>query len=280
MASDYTNSKGTLGAVFPDNAVDTSYERLEPLLTAQQLVNRFLAGIPLVSQIKNPITGKYHQITDEQIVDIINGAVSQIELDVGIDIFPVRRQQKFPFDRNEYDSWGFFQLPHRPCSSIEKLSIVPADGSEIYQVPQNWIETANLIHGQLNIIPIGIATVNQGLIGSGYHSGAFFLTVLQFNTWVPAFWQIEATYGYPDGKVPRVVNEAIGALAAKEILGMLGATFAKAQSYSLGIDGMSQSISNSPNIFEPRIGRLQEKYDLLVGKLRGYYQLKFYTDTL
>lgn len=279
--ADYSNTKGPPGAIAPDNALETSNSAVEPLLTATQLKQRYLFGLPLFSQIKDPITGKTQQITDPIINDIIQGCVSQIETEFKIDIMPIKRRQKFPFDRFEYDSWGFFKLPHTPVSCIDRLSITPANGLDVYQIPNDWIETAYLINGQVNIIPIGIGSVYQGLISSTPVNGAWFLSALQFTNWLPAYWQFDYTTGYPNGQVPRVINEMIGCLAAIEILGMLGTTYAKATSYSLGIDGMSQSISGpGPNLFQVRIEALQAKYEKLGKRLRGFYQQKIFTDTI
>lgn len=279
--ADYSNTKGPPGAVVPDNALESSHSQTEPLLTATQLRQRYLFGLDLRSQMKDPLTGKPQQFTDSVINDIIHGCVSQIETEFRVDIMPIKRRQKFPFDRFEYDSWGFFKLPHTPVAAIDKLTITPANGLDVYEIPKDWIETAYLMYGQVNIIPIGIGSVYQGLIASTPVNGAWFLSALQFTNWLPAYWQFEYTTGYPNGQVPRVVNEMIGCLAAMEILGMLGTTYAKAQSYSLGIDGMSQSISTpGPNIFQVRIEALKEKYDKLGKRLRGFYNQKIFTDTI
>lgn len=279
--SNYNDSKGPPGGVSPDNALESANSQNEPILTADQLRQRYLFGLPLVSQIKDPISGKTQQITDAIINDIIQGCISQIETEFKIDILPIKRRQKYPFDRFEYDSWGFFKLAHVPVASVDKLTITPANGLDVYEIPKDWIETAYVITGQVNIIPIGIGSVYQGLIASTPVNGAWFLSALQFTNWLPAYWQFEYTTGYPNGQVPRVINEMIGCLAAIEILGMLGTTYAKSTSYSLGIDGMSQSISGpGPNLFQVRITMLQEKYDKLGKRLRGFYGQKIFTDTI
>jgi hypothetical protein len=279
--ADYSNSKPGPGAVYPNNALESSNTQTEPLLTATQLKQRFLFGLPLHSQIKDPITNKTQQINDQILNDIINGAVSQIEMEYKVDILPIKRRQKFPFDRSEYDQWGFFKLPYTPVSSVDRLTITPANGIDVYEIPKDWIETAHLIQGQVNIVPIGIGSVYQGLIGSTPANGAWFLSVLLFTNWLPAYWQFEYTTGYPDGKVPRVINEMIGCIATMEVLGMLGTTYAKATSYSLGIDGMSQSIGTpGPNLFQVRIEQLQQKYDKLGKRLRALYGNKIWSDVL
>src|SRR4051812_13565348 len=106
--SNFNDSKGPPGAIAPDNALESANSQTEPILTADQLRQRFLFGLPLFSQIKDPITGKTQQITDSIINDIIQGCISQIETEFKVDVLPIKRRQKYPFDRFEYDSWGFF----------------------------------------------------------------------------------------------------------------------------------------------------------------------------
>ena len=279
--ADYSGSKGGLGSVFPDNATESSNVQTEPLLTPSLLKQRFLFGLPLFSQIKDPVTGKVQQITDPILNDIINGCVSQIETEFKIDILPVKRFQKLPFFREEYDAWGFFKLDHTPVYSLDKLTISPSNGIDVYEIPKDWIETANLIQGQFNIVPIGIGSVYQGLIGSTPANGAWFLSALQFTTFLPAYWGIQYTAGYPDGKLPRVINEMVGCLAAIEVLGLLGATHAKSTSTSLSVDSFSQSVGTlGPNLYGPRIQQLTEKYQKLGNRLRALYNQKIFASSI
>jgi hypothetical protein len=275
--ADYTNSKSGPGVVFPDNAVETSWNRVEPLVKPEQVKSRHLFGIPLVSAMKDPLTGKAQVYTDDLIRDTIDRAVGLAETETGLDIFPIRNKEKQPFDRNEYQSFGYMRLERRPVASVEVLSITPPNGNNLYSVPLEWIETAYLPKGQINLIPIGnaIAYGSVAQVGSG---GALFLNVLGAQGWVPAFWQVEYTSGFPDGMIPKPINELIGVIAAMEILSALGATYGKSQSHSLGIDGLSQSISTpGPQIFKNRYDELAEKRQKLVKKLKTQYGLNLFS---
>lgn len=265
MAQDYTYSKFPLGDVYPPNAKDTSsLQRLEPLITPEQLKTRFLFGVPLVSALKNPITGDRAKMTDDMVRDIIMGAISDAEEETQTVIAPVQFNEKYEFDRNEYLSFGYFRTKKRPVSSIDSMFVTPANNVDVFQVPLDWVETGHLVAGQINIIPIGIALTGSAFGGgvvSGVGAGAAaFLAILGNQSWIPAFWRITYTAGYPDYMVPRYVNDLIGTIAAIKILSELGATFAQVQSSSLGIDGLSQSVSTpGPNIYEVRIAKLEEQ---------------------
>lgn len=278
MSQDYSQSKGPLGAVAPVNASDTSsFQRLEPLITPELLKQRWLFGIPMMSAVKNPITGQREKFTDDMVRDMIVGAVSDAEIEASINIFPTQYNEKYEFDRNEYLSFGYLRTRQRPVYSIDEFHVTPANNVDVFTVPLDWVETANLVQGQVNIIPIGIA-LNGTAFGGGVVSGvgagaAAFLAILGNQYWIPAFWRLVYTCGYPDGMVPRYINDLVGCIAAIKILSELGATHAQVQSSSLGVDGISQSVSTpGPNIYEPRIAKLEEqkkKYVRMVKKACG-----------
>lgn len=270
---DYSRSKSGPGSMFPDNAVESSWARTEPLVTPEQIRHRHLFGIPLVSAMKDPLTGRAMVYTDDLIKDTIDRAIAQVETDTGLDIFPLRVKEKHPWHQQDYQSFGYLRVERRPVASIEKMSIVPPNGQELYTIPNEWIETAYLSKGQLNLIPLGnaIAYGTPAQIGSG---GALFLNVFANQPWVPAFWQIEYTSGFPDGLVAKSVNELIGVVAAMEVLSALAATYGKSSSHSLGIDGLSQSISTpGPQIFTQRMTELADKRKSITKKLKTQYGL-------
>ena len=158
MAQDYSTSKGPLGSVFPVNASDSSnVQRLEPIVTPQKLKDRYLFGIPMVSAIKDPITGKRQILTDDMIKDYIDGAIIDAEEMSQTIINPTQFNEKYPFDRNDYLSFGYLRLNKRPVYSIDEMMVTPANNVDVFQVPLDWVETNNLVMGQVNLIPIGIA---------------------------------------------------------------------------------------------------------------------------
>lgn len=277
---DYTNSKSGPGVVFPDNAVETGWNRVEPLVSPEQVRNRHLFGIPLVSAMPDPLSGRAQVYTDDLVRDTIDRAIALVEAETGLDIFPIRSKEKHPFCKQDYESFGYLRLERRPVASVEKMTITPPSGNDLYQIPNEWIETAYLPKGQLNLIPIGnsIAYGSPGQVGSG---GALFLNVLGNMSWVPAFWQIEYTSGFPDGMMPKIVNELIGVVAAMEILSQLAATWGASTSHSQGMDGLSQSISTpGPQIFKARLDDLAPKRLALTKKLKTQYGVSLFSGSV
>ncbi len=277
---DPNNSKQTQGAVFPENATETQRKYLEGLITPSQVRTRFLFGIPLHSPFIDPVTRERAKLTEDQISDIINGCVDRAEEDLKIDIFPVNRTQKEAFDINMYAALGYFQLSHRPASSLVKLSVTPSNDRDVYVVPLDWVEANYLTRGQINIIPLTVAFVQGTYIPQQSSGGAAFLQILGNKAWIPAWWQVQYVSGFPNGSIPRVVNDYIGILAAMEILSMLGALY-RVNSHSLGADGLSQSVSGpGPAIYGPRLTQLEEQRRRLMGEIRSLYGFRIMVGTL
>lgn len=278
--ADYSKSRFAIGSPMPENAIQTTFPNMEPLITPELLKMRHLLGVSLACA-KDPLTGKAQIITDDILADTIEGAVASAELELKIDIFPVKRREKQAFDLNLYQSFGYFQLSHRPCTSVDKLSVTPSNGLDVYVVPNEWIEGAYLTRGQVNIVPLTIAFVQGTYIPQQSSGGAAFLQILGNRAWIPAWWQIEYTSGFPNAELPRILNEYIGSRAAVEVLSQLALSFARANSHSLGIDGLSQSVSTpGPQIFKGRIEELEEKMKAISKKVKALFGFKIYSGTL
>lgn len=273
--ADYVNSKSNLGAVYPEHAVDAQqWERVETLLTPRQLRRRQLLGIPLVSFFPNPLTGIREEITDEDLFDIIGRSVSKIELETGLTIFPVQFNEKHQFDVEWWNSYGYTKVINRPVMSVEELAFTPASGSDLYVVHKDWIENSGFFKGQINVIPFTPAIAASFVSSTGVASnGYFFLAVFPGLRWIPALLRVKYTCGFPNGQVPKVLNEIIGISAAIETLGALQATN-RALSYSLNIDGQGQSVSGpGPQQYQSRIEELKLEKKVLMDKLKNYYGL-------
>lgn len=269
----------------PGNIIEADWQRNEPIINPEQLVRRFLMGLDLSSQMVDPFTGKPMRWTPDMVKDIIDGAMQTAELELRVPLRPIVVQEKHAFDRAAYKSYGYLKLRKTPVTQIISVGVTPPNGETVYSMPLEWVETAYSPSGQINIIPMTAAQVGGAVTGifPGYTSngGAFYLTVVQNAGWVPAYWQIEYVAGFCDGQVPRVINDLIGAIAAMDILSMLATTYAKVQSHSLGIDGLSQSVSTpGPQIFAVRLEELEKRKTALIAKIKGWLGKKIFTTTI
>ncbi len=260
-------SKPGLGTILPAGQVDSGWGRFEPLITPEKLVRRHLMGLDLRSRTRNPLTGKYDVWTADDLQDEIQRAISNIETEYSLDIMPVQHAEKQEFIRQDYEQFGYMRTRHKPVQSVEEFAIVPANNIQVYEVPLDWIETAGLGWGQLNIVPLNVAVQNGGFIPSQSAGGAVFLSILAQNNIIPAYWRIVYTTGFPGGTLPRFVNELVGLQAAKQVIEKLLATYVTPTSHSLGVDGLSQSVG-APVIaaLQQRLEGLQK--DILAGGRR------------
>lgn len=270
--ADLTLSKSYGTAMYPVHAISTSglMQRCEPLLTPELLKSRFLRGIPLF--FSNGDT-----FSDDDLKDRIYLASNKVELDLKTTITREQRQEKLPFKQEDYKAYINLVAEQGPIVSIEQLAIVSADKNTIFQIPPEWIETTNFPKRLINVIPLlaayGVNSV-QGAVGN---AGIAFLTVIDGLNWVPAYWQIQYTSGISntEGKIPTVVNELIGCIAAIDILSQIAATFIFT-SQSQSQDGISQSSSGpGPRIYMIRIEDLENKRKKLENQLRTIFSNRF-----
>lgn len=275
--SNFTQTKNFGTAIYPVHAAQTSglMRRAEPFLTPEQLVSRFLKGIPL--RYRNG-----DSFTADELKDRIHLAMNEAELLLGTTITRESFKEKVPFDRALYQAYIHIQSEHRPIISLEHLAIVSADNNNIFELPPTWIEAANFSKGLVNVIPLlaayGVNSV-QGAVGN---AGIAFLTVIGGLNWVPAYWQISYTAGLSskEGNVPTPVNELIGCIAAIAILSEIGPlNIYNSQSQSQ--DGISQSSSGpGPNLYVRRIEELQAKQDMLVKKMKAIFSTRYFVSNI
>ena len=242
------------------NKTSNLLTRIEPILTPQKLVSRYLKGIDL------------SDYSDDDLKDKIDLAINEAELLLDTTLTPVRRKEKHPFDANLYKKFIHIMTNFGPVLQINKLSIQSSNNINIFEIPADWIEAARFFQKQINVIPLTV--VGATGISSGQPTGAAGLAFIAAMNggidWVPSYWEVEYTTGVcnKEGHAPLVVNELVGAIAAIEILGNLGA-LNKNTSISISHDGISQSSSTpGPAVYQTRIGELTAKKQELTKKIR------------
>lgn len=267
----YPKSYGT--KVYPVGAEDSSevLKRIEPILSPEKLINRYLKGINL------------SQYSNDDLKDIIGIAADKTELLIGTTITPVRRKEKHPFDRSLYRSFIHLMANFGPILQVDKMCIRSSNDKNIFEIPADWIDAARLYQKQINVIPltvVGATGITQGQ-PTGAAGLAFIAAMNGGIDWVPSYWEIEYTTGVcnKEGQVPSIINELIGVIAAINILGSLGAQN-KNTSVSISHDGISQSSSNpGPNLYQTRIAELIAEREQMVKKIKGvFYNKRFVTN--
>jgi hypothetical protein len=236
--NNFGHSKGFGTAQYPVHSSATSglMSRTEPLLTPEQLISRFLKGIPLAF-------ANGDSFTPEELKDRIYLASNEAEVLLNLTITRESFKEKAPFDIALFNQYVHTRTEHGPIVSVEELAIVSANGERIYVVPPDWIEAANFSKRLINVIPLlGAYGFGQTSTGQGSSVGGLaFLAVLSGQGFVPAFFQVQYTAGLTsqEGKIPTPVNELIGVIAAIALLSQIAPTNIY-NSQSLSQDGISQ----------------------------------------
>lgn len=212
--------------------------RVEPLITVAKLKARYLFGVDVTDPNGVPLP-------DEEFQSYIDTAVSMLEHDLDIAITP---RDYFgdcaeikDYFANDYIGWGYFQLNNIPVISIKSVS-ANYQGQNVLKYPIDWFRLQKH-DGLLRMIPSSTGSA-QFQVDAG---GSFVPELFRNQGSVPALWHIEYTAGFENGKVPVILNTAIGVLAAVIALInlsdlVLGAGIA---SQSIGLDGLSQAVTTT-----------------------------------
>jgi hypothetical protein len=276
--------QGTQGKQYMENGTATPWGRLEPLLTPDLLKSRYLKGIPMQLKIKD-VDGKPFKITDDGAEGLhrAGGRRGRERDRPGADADAVHGEAAVPeAGLRELRLLPAPEAPHRLHRGAERD---PRRRLDVFVFPTEWLETANLIHGQLNIIPLAFQGMQggTGVIG-GVNAGsgtAVFFNSLWNRPWVAAMFGITYTAGFTNGLMPKYVNNLIGCVVAMRVLSMIAAAYAGVTSTSLGIDGLSQGMgSPGPTRYKQRMDELTAERALIVKKLKKTFGTKFVVGTV
>jgi hypothetical protein len=297
--SDFSNRKPNIHSAYPADAQTLNskgaagFNRVEPFLTVNKLKDRWLFGIPL----KHPLTKQ--TLSDETLKDILNNAAARVELECNIDVFPVVRVQKHPFDKTKYEQgWSQINVGIRNIREIHELSIrttnsfteqfgitspnndpindPTSEGVVIYSFPLNWIDMGLARKGLIHLVPLQTA-LNGTTPGGSYGGGASALfAVFSRLSWVPHFFYLRFVSGFEENSIPATVNDLIGTYAAMETLSTLG-PLNRYSSQSIGLDSASQSQSGPGNqIYALRMQELEKKAEMLKDLIRNRFSNKIF----
>lgn len=280
--ADYSDAKAASTASWPPRGLQSPWLRLEPLITPAELRALHLFGLSLTSAMADPVSGRYQVMDDALLNHYIEQAVAQVEQEASLTLFPIDVEERHPWDRQEFEAWGYLRCNLKPINKIREVVIQSSDATDLYRFPNEWIEQGYLHKGQIHLIPLAAANQNGAVVSLTSAAGITFMTMFgNLTGWMAAYWTVRYQAGFPDGKLPQIVNQLVGTVAAMEVLSNLAATYATQQSMSLGIDGLSQSISNpGAQLFQPRIEMLQAKRTQLASRLKTIFGNKFFIGTI
>lgn len=270
-----TKGKSFGTKAYPADALNTSslLRRVEPLITPEQLISKYLKGISGLDQY-----------TEDDLKAEIELSINEIETESNLIIFKSQFKQRIAFDISLYKSFIFIKSNYRPILSVEELTVESSNGIVVYTLPNDWIELGNAHKGQINVLPLlTVFGTSSSVISTTSPTGAMlFLQSLTNYSYLPAFWSLTYSAGIcsREGDVPLVINDIIGCNTAINVLSALSALNVN-NSQSLGQDGISQSSSSpGPNLYNNRIEQLTLRKEKQLASVRRIYHSKFYLNNV
>ena len=237
-----------------------------PLLSVEELRDEYLFGVPM----RAPLTGQ--EISDETLKRFIRKGIAEVEQAVRIPVHPVKvTQEKIDYERADDIQFGTKKLMRFPVIQVDALQALwpgRIEGQEI-NYPTNWVELSPET-GVIRLVPRSGSDVQADVnfIRSVGYQG---IPISGLKHW-PNMWRVSYTAGFPHDQVPDSINDLIGTIAALKFLSQMGPAIFPMNSYSTGIDSMSQSSGNAgPQWLAGRIKELTDERDRMVNQLKAYY---------
>jgi len=205
------------------------------ILSSSELKDLYLFGVPIKSKDGS-------EIKNETIETFIRFAQTEVENFLGIKLLKTKIVENKSYFLDDYKNWSFIK------TSLPVLAPISLDGKigEVTQVkfPHQWLSAkksnVESYNRRINLIP------NQGGDASGigvtYRGGLPYWGLTSYN-YIPQYWEVSYLTGF--NKVPYDLMSFISKYAAINVFFIasdliLGAGIGN---YSLGIDGLSQSLS-------------------------------------
>jgi hypothetical protein len=237
-------------------------------ISAPELANRYFFGIPIVDQSGNIMR-------DEDIEFFIKTAKEDLEGYLNLKLSKQIIEESFDYYRDDYKYWGYVPVSY-PCVKPFKLYGLLGDIEQI-EFPSNWLSPKRTNDGigygrDIKLVPTAGSVMNQSTVYSGITPNVGWWGQKS----IPNYWT--AIYCTSMDRVPEDILDAIGKLASINVFHQLGDIILGAgiASQSIGIDGLSQSISTTSSATNAGYGaritgyladlkkmmpRLKQKYD-------------------
>lgn len=206
-------------------------------ISPSELVDRYFFGIPVKDQSGN--------IMSEQSLSFyITAAMQSVEGWLNLKLKKQVVEESLSYHINDYKSWGFIPTTF----PVLKVHALAGFIGKIQQVvyPPEWLSSKQSndptgYHRAVYMVPVS---------GSANHSSVVYSGVAPHLGWfgqqtIPNYWTIKYCTSFE--QVPDDILDFIGKLAAINVFHQLGDIILGAgiASQSIGIDGLSQSISTT-----------------------------------
>jgi hypothetical protein len=243
----------------------------DSLISPSELTNRYFFGIPIIDQGGNVMS-------EESLNFYIQSATKSIEGLINSKLKKQVIEESLSYHINDYKSWGFIPTSF-PVIKAHSLTGFIGNVQQI-EFPPEWLSAKRTTdeggyHRAIYLIPTTGAAKSNSVVYSGISPQLGWFG----QKTVPNYWTIKYCTSFEN--VPEDIIDAVGKLAAINVFHQLGDIILGAgiASQSIGIDGLSQSISTTSSATNAGYGAritgyltdlkqakvdLKEKYDGIV----------------
>lgn len=222
-----------------------------------------------------PIEFDDDKLTDQAIQFYIDSAISRAELLLNIAIRPrVIENETYDYRVEEWmGGYGYVQLNTRPAVEVTAMELNVI--TSIITIPKEWVQLKKK-SAQINLIPY------YGLLASANIANQMllFMPLMANSTYIPQILRVSYTGGIGENEdAPDLLAQLIAMNATTGVLNVLGEIALGGQAalagYSIGIDGLSQSVSTTASAenaaYGGRIRQMEREMSEVVKTLRQYY---------
>lgn len=256
----------------PQIQYSVKYRKNEGLvLTPEELLALHFYGIPMRSKdgtTLSPDTVRFQ----------IKAAQQEIEKYLEIRLNITLIDQTIDYFRDDY--WNKFPIMKTKLPVKQPLSLMGfLNGVEQIRYPREWMNVKRDSEGhyfkKINIIPTGAIT---GTSGSVLLSGITAYYGLTAYNDIPNYFSCQYITGYDSDHIPFDVLDLVSKLAAIKLFAVLGELplGAGISSISLGIDGLSQSLSSTKSgqtsAYSARINQYLKDVEEHSKRLKMFYK--------
>jgi hypothetical protein len=250
-------------------------ERYGELPTATSVKANRLFGIPLRSSLTN------EELPDSVIENYISGAVAELEQSLDIYITPVKFREKHDYDKHPFFwSYGYLTLDHPNVLAVEEVQLSFTNDPDVEGFVKFPLEHVHVMpqEGLIQLVP-AYGTSLSGFLLSAFSGTQFHALRAIGLQHFPGGIRVTYTAGFNHDKIPANIVELLEIQAALKTLSALGPLIFPANSTSISIDGVSQSVGTpGPQFLAGRIKDLQDEYQKKFDIAQGYFQRKFIID--
>jgi len=226
----------------PSFTLKSSYSSTPYLVIGvEELIKKYLHGVTAFD------ANGVNLLSNTAVIEsFIAAAQLEVENRLGIKLIPQEIEETKDFNRDDFSQWGYLRLTYPVVAPIFLKGNL--GNQQVIDYPLQWLQSKRTSDGLsyrriINLVPNGARGVGVPITTN--YAGYFPSLGLLGNTIIPNYWNAKYKTGF--SKVPMDLVEFIGKLASINVFHIAGDLILGAgiASSSLGIDGLSQSISTT-----------------------------------